>query len=49
MILEYPDYQVEKIETFFDLFEMMKDFNNIAFINHDNKITYAHFVEDIKK
>ena len=49
MMLKYPDYQVEKIETFFDLFEMMKDFNNIAFINHDNKITYAHFVEDIKK
>lgn len=50
MIFSYPDYKVEKIKSFYDLIIRLEGFgDNIAFVNHDDKITYAQFINDIKK
>lgn len=49
MTLNYPDYSVEKIKTFFELFERMRAFDGTAFIHRGEEKSYAGFLEDIRK
>jgi len=50
MILSYPDYSVEKIESFYDLFRRIEKFGSYtAFINRDSEISYGRFCEDIRR
>lgn len=46
----YPDYKVDKLSNFKELFERLKSFDNkIAFVNKSVSYTYASFCSDIVK
>lgn len=49
-MINYSDYKVQDIKTFVEFFERLAGFGNkTAFVLNDRTLTYAEFVQDIKK